>query len=65
MLIDLEPQAAVSVIFGQLAERGVCGGVGGQTLFKRGIVGVDFSGAVVFVEAQFGDFVFLLRDFFV
>ena len=64
MLIDLKSQTAVFVIFGELAEVGVGGDVGGQALFKLGVVGVDFGSAVVFVEIQFGDFSFLLGDLF-
>ena len=40
------------------------GGIGGQALFELGVVGVDFSGAVVFVEIQFGYLSFLLGDLF-
>lgn len=50
MLINLKPQADVSVTFGELAEVGIGGGVGGQTPFELGVVGVDLSGATVFVE---------------
>ena len=64
MLINLEAQTAVFVIFGELAEVGIGGGVGGQAFFELGVVGIDFGGAVVFVEIQFGDFSFLLGDLF-
>ena len=33
-------------------------------LFEPGVIGVDFGGAVVFIEIQFGDFSFLLGDLF-
>lgn len=64
MLVDLEAQTAVTVIFGELAEVGIGGGVSGQALFEFGVVGVDFSSAVVFVEVEFGDFSLLLGDLF-
>ena len=47
-----------------MAEIGIGGGVGGQALFELGIVGVDFSGTVVFVEIRFGDLELLLWDLF-
>ena len=64
MLIDLEAQAAVFIVLDQLTKVGIGGSIGGQALFELGIVSVDFSGAVVFVEIQFGDFSFLLGDLF-
>lgn len=64
MLVDLEAQTAVTVIFGELAEVGIGGGVSGQAFFELGIIGIDFSGAVVFVEIQFGYLSFLLGDLF-
>ncbi len=64
MLIDLKPQATLFVVLDQLTEVGICGCVGGQALFELGVVGVDFGGAVVFVEIQFGDLAFLLGDLF-
>ena len=47
-----------------MAYVGIGGGVGGKALFELGVVGVDFSGAVVFVEIQFGYLSFLLGDLF-
>jgi len=64
MLVDLESQATVFIILDQLTEVRIGGGVGGQALFELGIVGVDLSGAVVFVEIQLGDFAFLFGDLF-
>ena len=60
MLINLKPQAALFIVLDELAKVGIGGGVGGQALFELGVVGVDFGGAVIFVEIQFGDFSFLL-----
>ena len=64
MLIDLEPQAAVFVIFDLLTEVGISGGIGNQALFEFGVVGVDLGGAVIFVEIQFRDLAFLLGNLF-
>ena len=64
MLIDLEAQATVSVIFGELAKVRIGGGVGSQALFELGVVGIDLSGTVVFIEIQFGNFSFLLGYLF-
>ena len=64
MLINLEPQSALFVVLDQLAEVRIGGGVGGRVLFELDVVGVDFSGTIVFVEIQFGDFSFLLGDLF-
>lgn len=41
------------------------GGLGGQALFEFGVVGVDFGSAIVLIEIQFCDFVFLLRYLFI
>ena len=34
MIVDLEPQAAVFVIFGKLAEVGIGGGIGSQAFLS-------------------------------
>ena len=60
MFIDFKPQTALLVILGHSAEVGIGGGIGSQALFEFGIIGVDLSGAIIFVEIQFGDFSFLL-----
>ena len=56
MLINLKPQTALLVVLDQLTQVGIGGGVGGQALFEFGIVGIDLSGAIVFIEIQFGDY---------
>ena len=47
MFVNLQPQASVFVIFGQLAEVGIGSGVGSQALFAFGIAGVDFGSDTV------------------
>ena len=64
MLINLKPQTALLVVLDQLTKVGIGGGVGGQALFEFGIVGIDLSGAIVFIEIQFGDFSLPLWDLF-
>ena len=64
MFIDLKSQTAVFIVLYQLAEVRTGGGVGGQALFEFGIIGVDFSSAIVFVKVQFGYLSFLLGYLF-
>lgn len=63
-LINFKPQAAVFVSFSHMAETRVGGGVGCQTLFEIGVVGIDFGCAIVLVEIQFGYLSFFLGYLF-
>ena len=55
MLIDFEPQAALFVILGKLAQFRILFGISQQALFQVSIVGINFSKVIVFVEVELGD----------
>ena len=64
MFINLKPHATLFIDINELAKVRIGCGVGSQTLFELGVVGIDLGGAVVLVEIQFGYFSFLLGDIF-
>ena len=55
MLIDFEPQAALFVILGKLAQLRILFGLSQQALFQVSIVGINFGTVIVFVEVELGD----------
>lgn len=55
MLIDLEPQDALSVILGELAQFRVFLGIREKSFLQVGIVGINFIEFIVFVEVELGD----------
>ena len=54
VFINLKPHATLFIVINELARVRIGGGVGSQTLFELGVVGIDLGGAVVLVEIQFG-----------
>ena len=52
MFINLKPHATLFIVINELAKVRIGGGVGSQTLFELGVVGIDLGGAVVLVEIQ-------------
>ena len=64
MFINLKPHATLFIVINELAKVRIGGGVGSQTLFELGVVGIDLGGAVVLVEIQFGYLSFFLGYLF-
>ncbi len=53
------PASYVMPVFCEIGIGLIClkaGDIGGKTLFGYGVISVNFGGAVVFAEIQFGDF---------
>ena len=64
MLIDFEPQAALFIILGELAQLRVLFGISQQALLQISIVGLNFSKGIVFVEVELGDFLLSSKSCF-
>ena len=54
--VNLEPQGALLVIIGLLAQFWELGGMGQQPFFQLGIVGVDLCGGVFSIVIYLSDF---------
>ena len=54
MFIDLEPQAALFVILGELAQLRVLLGIREKSFLQVCVVGINFSKVIVFVEVKLG-----------
>ena len=55
MLIDLEPQAALFIILGKLAQLWVFLGIREKSFFQVSIVGINFSKVIMLVEVNLSD----------
>lgn len=64
MLVDLEPQAPLFVIFGELAQLRVFLGICQQVLFQICIMGINFSKVTVFVEVNLSDLLLSSKSYF-
>ena len=64
MLINLEPQTALLVILGKLAQLRVLFGISQQALLQVSIVGINFSKDIVFVEINLSDLLLSCKSCF-
>ena len=55
MLIDLEPQAALFVILGELAQLRVLLGIRKKSFLQVCVVGINFGKVIVFIEVNLSD----------
>ena len=64
MLIDFEPQAALLVILGKLAQLRILFGISQQALFQVSIMGINLSKVILFVEVNLSDLLLSCKSCF-
>ena len=64
MLIEFEPQAALFIILGELAQLRVLLGIREKSFLQVSIVGINFSKVIVFVEVNLSDLLLSCKSCF-
>ena len=64
LLVDLEPQTALFIILGELAQLRVFFGIREKSFLQVSIVGINFSKVIVFVKVELGDLLLSCKSCF-